>query len=401
MKKSDIISGMLKPGHTRNILEQKIIKKIRNDGPITFKTFMEMALYYPDLGYYSSAKSLIGRRGDFYTGPHLHSIFGAMIGKQLVEMWDALDRPDNFKAVEMGAGHGYLCRDIFDYLHTASAGTSGSEAKKNFLNSFHYIIIEPFAHFEKKQRELLADYQSRISWAMALHEFPKETIRGCFLSNELLDALPVHLVEMDDSLQEVYVTSDSKGLIEDRNTPSSDALLNYLQDFSISLQSGYRTEINLGIKAWMLDVSSVLSEGFILTIDYGYSAKEYYSEDRTTGTIMCYHKHMYNENPYQNIGEQDITAHINFSSIKQWGSEAGLMTAGYCPQGTYLISSGIDELISEQYSESPDYLSEISKIKGLIMPQGMGESHSVMVLYKGGRLPELRGFMMRNLAGNL
>jgi SAM-dependent MidA family methyltransferase len=384
-----------------NPLVQKIIDKIGRDGPITFKTFMGMALYYPDLGYYSCAKSLIGRSGDFYTGPHLHSIFGAMIGKQLVEMWDSMDRPDNFKAVEMGAGHGYLCRDIFNYLYTASASTSFSGLKREFLNSFNYIIIEPFAHFEEKQKELLADYQSGISWAMALNEFPKETIKGCFLSNELLDAFPVHLIEIDDGLQEVYVTTDSTGLIEDKNTLSSGELLNYLRDFSINLQPGYRTEINLGIKEWLLDVSSALSEGFVLTIDYGYSAKEYYSDDRTRGTLMCYHKHMYNENPYQNIGEQDITAHINFSSIKKWGDEAGLITAGYCPQGTFLISSGIDELISEMYSESPDYLSEISKIKGLIMPQGIGVSHSVMVQYKGERLPELSGFSMRNLAENL
>jgi SAM-dependent MidA family methyltransferase len=382
-------------------LEKIIINRIQKKGPITFKTFMDMALYYPDLGYYSSAKSLIGRRGDFYTGPHLHSIFGAMIGKQLVEMWNAMDRPDNFKAVEMGAAHGYLCRDIFDYLHAASTDTAGSGVKRDFLNSFNYIIIEPFAHFEEKQKELLADYQSSISWAMALNEFPKGTIKGCFLSNELLDAFPVHLVEMDNGLQEVYVTTDSRGLIEDKNTISSGELLNYLKDSSISLQPGYRTEINLGIKRWLLDVSSALSEGFVLTIDYGYSVKEYFSDDRTKGTLMCYYKHRYNENPYQNIGEQDISAHINFSSIKKSGNEAGLITAGYCPQGTYLISSGIDELISEFYIESPDYLSEISKIKGLIMPQGMGESHSVMVQYKGERLPELRGFSMRNLAGNL
>ena len=139
-----------------------------------------------------------------------------------------------------------------------------------------------------------------------------------------------------------------------------------------------------------------MTEGFILTIDYGYTAEEYYDEERTKGTLLCYYKHQVNENPYENIGEQDITAHVNFSSLRKWGEEIGFKTIGYCPQGTFLISLGIDEAITELYSNSPDYESEILKIKGLILPHGMGESHKVMIQYKGERLPALRGFSMRN-----
>ena len=387
-----------------NPLEQKIIEKIKKEGPITFETFMDMALYYPELGYYSSPETTIGREGDFYTSPHLHPIFGSMIGKTLMEMWDVMGKPDNFNAVEMGAGVGYLSKDIFDYLHKSSNDSSLSQDKSDFLRSLKYVIVEPYEHFQKRQRELLAGRELKgnnsIKWAKSLDEL-QQGVNGCIFSNELLDAFPVHLVEINDELKEVHISFNGRELVEEKNRISSEEIADCVKQFSLNLPSGYRTEINLRIKSWLRDVTEVLSHGFLLTIDYGYSAREYYSEDRTKGTLLCYHKHLFNENPYQKIGRQDITAHVNFSSLKKWGEEIGLKTTGYCSQGTFLAASGIDEVITELYSGSPDYLFEISKIKGLIMPQGMGESHSVMIQYKGEGLPELRGFSMRNQTGIL
>jgi SAM-dependent MidA family methyltransferase len=391
-----------------NPLEQKIIEKIQNEGPITFEKFMEMALYYPELGYYSSPDTTIGRKGDFYTSPHLHPIFGAMIGKQLMEMWNVMGRPADFHAVEIGAGVGYLCKDIFDYLCKPSSDSSLLRDKSDFLSSLEYIIVEPYEHFQERQRGLL-DYLFKgergtksnnfISWVKSLNEL--DNVVGCIFSNELLDAFPVHLIEMENELKEIYINFNEKEFVEEKNNVNLGEIANYIKQFDIDLQTHYRTEINLKIRSWLEDTDTALSNGFILTVDYGYSAKEYYSEERTKGTLLCYHKHLFNENPYQNIGEQDITAHVNFSSLKKWGEKSGLKTIGYCPQGTFLVAAGIDEVITELYSDSPDYLSETSKIKGLIMPQGMGESHSVMIQYKGEGLPELRGFSMRNQAGGL
>ncbi|MEW6600245.1 MAG: SAM-dependent methyltransferase, partial [Nitrospirota bacterium] len=210
-----------------------------------------------------------------------------------------------------------------------------------------------------------------------------------------------HLVEMGNKLKEVYVTYNGREFVETLDDISSQDLVHYFRQHNIELQSGYRTEINLRIRKWLEDVNNSLSRGFLLTVDYGYSAREYYYEDRTKGTLLCYHMHLFNENPYQHIGEQDITSHVNYSSLKIWGEELGIKTLGYCPQGTFLVASGIDEVITELYSGSSDYFNEISKIKGLIVPQGLGESHSVMVQYKGEGLPELRGFSMRNQVQNL
>ena len=405
-------------------LEQIIIEKIKREGPVTFETFMDMALYYPELGYYASSETTIGREGDYYTGPHLHPIFGAMIGRQFMEMWMTMGRPFEFYAVEIGAGLGYLCKDIINYLHRSCTDPELSRYKSDFLKALRYVIIEPYDHFREKQKELLADLltpspssainpplakgehrgiKSRmeqqksnfITWVKSINEL--DDVVGCFFSNELLDAFPVHMVEMEDELKEVYAAFDGRDLIEEKNKPASGDIADYFRQFSINIQRGYRTEINLRIRNWLSDLNAALSKGYVLTIDYGYSAKEYYSEDRTKGTLLCYRKHQFNESPYLNIGKQDITAHVNFSSLKKWGEELGLKTSGYCAQGAFLISAGIDEVITELYFDSPDYSSKVSKIKGLIMPQGMGESHSVMIQYKGEDMPELRGFSMRNI----
>ncbi len=391
-KKNDIIHEMK--------IREKIIERIKMQGPLTFETFMDMALYHPGLGYYSSPGTTIGREGDFYTSPHLHSIFGAMIGKQLMEMWEIMGRPDDFMAVEIGAGIGYLSKDIFDYLQRHSGD------KSDLLKSLHYVIVEPYAHFKERQIETLGQilknppHLAKISWVESLGEL-SEGITGCIFSNELLDAFPVHIVEMKETLKEVFVAFDGKEFVEEKRSLSSEEIADYLDRFSVPLPQGYRTEINLRIKGWLEEISKVLSCGFLLTVDYGYSAREYYSDERTTGTLLCYHRHLFNETPYRNIGEQDITAHLNFSSLREWGEDVALKTIGYCPQGTFLAASGIDEVITELYSDSPDYLYEVSKIKGLIMPQGMGASHNFMIQYKGDGLPGLRGFSMRNLKGSL
>jgi SAM-dependent MidA family methyltransferase len=377
-----------------NTLEKIIIDRIKREGPITFETFMDMALYYPELGYYSSPDAVIGRKGDYYTSPHLHPVFGAMIAKQLMEMWTIMRKPSLFYAVEMGAGAGYLCKDIFDYLYRPSQDFAISQDKNNFLRSLKYVIVEPYPHFEKKQKLLLEDLAKGIVWIKSLKEL--RPLKGCIFSNELLDAFPVHLVEMEQEAKEIYVAFDGKNFIEEKNKISTKGIIDYIREFSINMQPGYRTEINLRIRNWLENVTAVLTHGFILTIDYGYSAREYYSEERTKGTLLCYRKHLFNENPYQNIGDQDITAHINFSSLKKWGEDMGLKSIGFCQQGIFLVALGIDEVITEMYSDSPDYLSEISKIKGLIMPHGMGESHSILIQYKGEGLPVLQGFSLRN-----
>src|SRR5208283_5391231 len=281
--------------------------------------------------------------------PHLHSIFGMMIGRQMKEMWKIMGRPDRFQIVEMGAGMGYLAMDMLDYL-------KGEE----FYRHIDYTIVELNNAVRDRQKTLLRDHDGKIGWFSAAGDF--RNVIGCFLSNELLDALPVHLVVMRDELMEVFVSlpdemdSGQDVVFVEVERPCNKAVASYCQEFSISLHKGYKTEVNLRIRDWLKALNEKLERGFILTMDYGYSLDEYYDKNRNTGTLLCYYRHQVNDIPYQHIGEQDITAHVNFSSVKKWGEEFGLRTDGYCSQGTYLVSLGIDEVITEIYGNTPDEL---------------------------------------------
>lgn len=345
---------------------------------------MEMALYYPSLGYYTRDCTKIGRAGDFYTSPHLHSIFGAMMGRQMEEMWEHMGKPDVFNIVEIGAGMGYLAKDMLEYFQ--------KKPEENLFQCLQYTIVELNPIVRARQQELLSEFKDKINWISHIDDL--KPVTGCFLSNELLDAFPVRLVETDSGLNEIYISADRDSFIE-LKMPCSNEIKEYFDEFNIRLPEGYKTEVNLKIRDWLKEVSNKIYKGFMLIIDYGYTAMDYYSEVRNRGTLLCYYKHQINENPYQNIGEQDMTAHINFSSLKKWGEEMGLTTVGFCPQGTYLVSLGIDEVIKEFYGDSPDVF-DIVRIKGLILPQGMGESHKVMVMYKGRDNMVLRGFRLRN-----
>lgn len=371
-----------------NLLKQIIIDRIMSEGPINFEDFMEMALYYPGLGYYAKESTVIGRHGDFYTSSHLHPIFGAMIGRQIFEMWRIMEKP-SFEVVEMGAGVGYLARDMLDYLSKTE-----SEGLGEFFKDISYTIIEINPSFRKRQQGLLYGFLDKVKWVNDIEEI--DTLTGCILSNELLDSFPVRLIEMNEDIEEIYVSIGFDGNLTEIDRPCSEEIRAYLEEFNITLPRGYRTEVNLRIKDWLAKVSRKLKEGFIITIDYGYSTRDYYSEERNRGTLLCYHGHRIEEDLFKYIGEQDITAHVNFSSVKKWGEDVGLETLGFCEQGPFLVSLGIDEVVKELCGEIPDPL-ETSKIKGLIMPEGMGESHKVMIQYKGEReIKALQGFNLRN-----
>ena len=371
-----------------NPLQKKIVEQIKKKGPITFEQFMSMALYDPEFGYYNTESGKIGREGDFYTSSHLHPVFGAIMGRQIIEMWDLMGRPENFRIVEMGGGAGYFCKDLLDSLRSV-------DKFADFFRALKYTIIERSPAMRNKQQGLLSGLSGKIEWLSSLSECG--SITGCIFSNELLDAFPVHLVRMEDNLKEIYLDFDEeKGFIEIAGDLSNEEILPYFREFSVEIRKGYTTEVNLGIRDWLREINEVLERGFILTIDYGYPAWDYYSEDRDRGTILCYHRHQMNENPYLNIGEQDITAHVNYSAVKKWGEDIGIKTAGFCGQGVFMVSLGIDEDIKKIAEGPGDYVFEIARIKKLILPQGLGESHKVMVQYKGVEPPRLQGFSIRN-----
>lgn len=321
-------------------------------------------------------------------GPCVHPLFGGMIAKQLVQMANLLGG-ETFEVVEMGGGRGLLCEDILNW------------AKKNepiFYQRLRYYLLETGPHFIKEQKERLAsqEREGKVFWLEpeAFGEGEVQ-IEGCFLSNELVDAFPVHRVVLDHGgLKEIYVTGQNGRFEEQWGKPSDQGISDYFRSMSISLQEGQKAEVNLAALNWMEKVSQCLKKGFILTIDYGYFAEELYAPDRREGTLLCYHQHRTSENLYERLGEQDMTSHVNFTSLIRKGEEAGLRFTGFVPQYQFLIALGILQEVESSGREMAelDALKLRLSLKHLIEPEaGMGEVFKVLIQHKGIDKPGLDG----------
>ncbi|GEP96156.1 class I SAM-dependent methyltransferase [Chitinophaga cymbidii] len=359
-------------------LSEIIKEKISRNGPIAFRDFMEMALYYPQLGYYTSERNKIGAKGDYYTSTNLTAVFGAMIGRQLEEMWDLTGR-EAFTIVEYGAGTGALCHDLLNYL------------KNNppFYDRLQYCIIEKSSSMRKRER---AHLSGKVDWYDSIADIGKFT--GCVLSNELLDNFSVHEVVMDDELMEVFVGYQD-GFFE-LLRPASEALKDYLKQLQIILPKGFRTEINLQAIDWIREIAQSLEKGFVLTIDYGYPSAELYREYRCRGTLMCYHGHQVNDDPYHHIGEQDITAHVNFSALNHWGLKNGLECCGFTEQGYFLRSLGLMDYLRmlEQNAVNNSFASPEKAIAIHSLLNDIGAKLKIFVQRKGDIQKELAGFTL-------
>jgi SAM-dependent MidA family methyltransferase len=372
-----------------NSLEQLIRKRIATDGPMSFRDFMAAALYEPGMGYYMRDDTEIGAGGDFYTSPHAHPVFGAMLARQAEECWELMGKPREFKVLEAGSGRGFLALDMLDYLKG-----------RDLYERISYLIVELNPGLEARQRDLLKGHLNIVSWHRDMESAGQ--VRGIILTNELLDALSVHLVVMQEELREIYVALAGESLIETPGPLSDPAVGEYLKVFGAELVEGMRSEVHLAMKDWLSEAAEALVEGFLLTIDYGLPADQYYSVDRPQGTLLCYHRHRAHEDFLINPGSQDITAHVNFSALKRWGESLGLSTLGFTRQGPYLVSLGIDEVITEWYAESGGPGRDLSKIQNLIMAGTMGDTHKVMLqCTEGLEGAAPRGFKLKNQLASL
>lgn len=353
-------------------LSEIIIQRIREGGPLSFRDFMDMALYHPVNGYYTSEKDKIGRRGDYFTSPVLSSLYGQMLGRQLEEIWSIMDK-DAFTIVEYGAGTGALCFDILNYL------------KKNtgLYQNIKYYIIEKSEAMILKQRELLNE---KVEWIDSISEISGFT--GCVLSNEVIDNFPVHLVVMENDLMEVFV--DYQNGFAEVLRPASPELKNYLAEQNISLPAGYRTEINMEVPGWIRDIAFNLKKGFVITVDYGFTSKELYNEKRNMGTLACYYQHRVSDLPYCNIGQQDITAHVNFSALDYWGKKYGLECVGFCNQDYFLRSLGLANYLREKEVEDPHNNKDLI-MQGKKLLLDMGNKFKVLIQQKAMKSAMLTG----------
>jgi SAM-dependent MidA family methyltransferase len=357
-------------------LENLLVERILAEGPLPFFKFMEACLYHPEYGYYMTARQRIGRNGDFFTSSSVHALFGQLIARQLHQMWELLECPADFVIAEQGAGTGHLALDILNALE---------KDFPEFYGLLRYRIVEINAESRAHQAQLLSRHQNAVGWCR--HSDLTDLV-GCYLSNELVDAFPVHLVEKrDDKLFEVYVVVENGTFQEVLHDPSTEELANYLEWVGVELAEGNRAEINLTAPTWLRTVAGLLLRGFILTIDYGYLAGELYAPWRTTGTLMSYYQHTSGENPYIRLGEQDLTAHVDFSALIKAGEESGLQQLFYGDQCKFLLGLGfVDALLQAQAREQEPHRAQALRLtlKNLILPDGgMGEIFKVLIQGKG------------------
>lgn len=359
-------------------LKEIIVRKIKNQGPISFYEFMETALYYPGLGYYTSAGNKIGATGDFYTSAYLTPAFGAMIGRQLEEMWRLLGEKE-FTVVEFGAGAGVLCGDILAYAAT----------NQRFYEQLNYCIIEKSAVMREREKKYLA---GKVSWFSSLEEMGP--FDGCVLSNELIDNLSVHQVVMGEKLMEVFV--DYEDDFTELLRPAGAELNTYFEELNIGLEKGFRTEVNLEATAWIKEVATWLRKGYVLTIDYGYASPQLYRDSHREGTLVCYNDHNVQGSPYQEVGNQDITAHVNFSALMHWGGKCGLATCGFTNQANFLLGLGFTDYLNLLADPRENRLLQIKKeamIRRRLLVD-MGTRFKVLIQCKNTPDQPLRGLRL-------
>ena len=347
---------------TQTAAEQAIRDRIRRQGSITFAEFMRLALYHPVGGYYTSAAPF-GAAGDYYTSPAAHPAFGALLCVQLRHMWRLIGKPTRFTVVEMGAGNGILANDVAAYAPRLSP---------EFARCLRYICIDRYAPASAAPNPSVDRLRA--------HGVPLRNIVGCLLSNELVDAFPVHRFRIVNGapleIYEIYVALDANGAFtETLDAPSTSRLTERINALGFPLPDGFSGEVRLNTRNWIGEAAQALDKGFVITIDYGYEAAELYSQRRRFGTLRTYYRHTEGGSPYQRIGRQDISAHVDFSQLQAEGRSVGLSAIAYTTQAELLQSLGIDDMLRQARAMplSPrDRSANLMAMRELIKPSGLG-----------------------------
>ncbi len=361
----------------------KVIQEmIQETGNITFAQYMQLALYHPEYGYYTSQRVKIGTRGDFFTSVSLGADFGELLAEKLWQCWQNLDSPSSFTIVEMGAGSGELAIDLLNYLE---------RVHKDFYQTIDYRLIEISAQLRLQQQEYIQANLTApipINWQWWTDITP-DSIVGCFFSNELVDAFPVHqVIVKEGKLLEVYVTDNQGELSETIGDISTPRLTEYFELVEINIATypdNYRTEVNLQALDWLETISTKLNQGYLITLDYGYLASRYYHPQRSQGTLQCYWKQGRHNNPYLHIGKQDITASVDFTALQRFGDKHGLESVELTQQALFLMSLGLGDRLAGLSTGSlslPELFKRRDALHQLIDPVGLG-GFQVLIQSKG------------------
>jgi SAM-dependent MidA family methyltransferase len=356
-----------------------------------FSRYMDRVLYTPELGYYCSDAAKFGATGDFLTAPEISPLFARCLARPII---DVLCRLNADEVVEIGAGSGMLAADLLETL--AKGGRSLRR----------YTIVEPSAALRRLQQNTLTaripSLAERVLW---LDQLPEAAFRGVILANEVLDAMPASRFRiMRDGVQEWYVIWESGKFAWTLACPVDPILEQTVtaigRDLDEPLPQGYDSEVNLHHTPWLQTLAQRLSAGLILLVDYGYGRREYYHPQRNTGTLVCYYRHCAHGDPLLFPGLQDISVHVDFTTIAEAAAASGLEIAGFTTQASFLLATGLTELLAQASADGAQYHNWVRQAKRLILPGEMGELVKVMALTRGISAP-LPGFEERDLSNRL
>jgi SAM-dependent MidA family methyltransferase len=353
-------------------LVQFIRETIRARGPQSFAWFMQQALYHPEHGYYSSGRCAIGRHGDYFTNVSVGPVFGQLLAVQFAEIWEHLGKIDNFIIVEQGAHHGEFARDVLEFARTS---------RPDFLAALRYRIIEQFPVLQDRQSETLAKFEGKIEWCASIDAL--EPFIGVHFSNELLDAMPVHLIVSVETKTEsinwlekfVTLNGDEFAFVD--QSIGNRKLRDHLQKLP-ARPASYETEVNLTSSGWIENVSRKLARGYFIIADYGYPRDEFYAPHRSRGTLQVRAQHHLLASPFEQIGHADITAHVEWTSIGKRAEARGLQVKGFTDQH-HFITGILSELLRNELSQDAK---KKRSLQTLLHPEMLGRSFQVLVLAK-------------------
>lgn len=381
-----------------------LVSEIRNDGPITFARFMETALYHDPLGYYRARDRKPGRGGDFITSPELHPFFGMTIARQIADSWDRLGQPQHLVVREHGASSGGLAYDIIAAL---------TENAPDVRDALDYRLVDINEHRVEESRKAMAEVGlSKIVRPEHPDDITQEP--GIVLANEVADALPVHrLIIRNGELRELWVTLDANEHFVGSEADLSPeiAILDMPAYFAWAgvdldaLPEGAKLDVSPATADWISGIAKNLIRGHAFIIDYGYDAPTLYKDHRLEGTVRGYHQHTVTDDPFIRIGEQDLTAHVDFTWLIQAAESAGMTEIGLTTQSEFLTQLGLGDWLL-YLQEQPDtsveeYYQAQAAVFRLIDPAGLGRFRVLGLAKDMGDNPKALGFEPLHMGSSL